>query len=89
MRIFLLGIQKDIPEEELSQRKRDLKKIRQYLIRQTSSDDKNSKERVNLMKMTFNEFLFEVGMVNEDKTFDQCSAEDIKQARKSVWMLCP
>jgi hypothetical protein len=32
--------------------------------------------------MSFNEFLVEVGMLEEDKPFNQCSEQDIKLARK-------
>ena len=76
--IFLLGIPKDLPEEELGKRKKDYRKIRKYLMRQTFSEDKESKARVKLMNLSFKEFLFEVGMVNEDKCFDECSEDDME-----------
>ena len=44
--IFLLGIPKDLPENDLEKRKKDYRKIRKYLIRQTFSDDKENETRV-------------------------------------------
>jgi hypothetical protein len=80
--LFLLGIPKDLPEEELAQRKKDFKKIRKYLIRQTNSEVKDCESRIRLEKMSFNEFLVDVGMLQEDKTIYECSEQDIKDARQ-------
>ena len=80
--LFLLGIPKDLPEEELAQRKKDYKKIRKYLIRQTCSENLDNEAWLKLQKMSFNEFLVEVGMVNEDKPIERCSEEEIKIARQ-------
>ena len=80
--LFLLGIPKDLPEEELAQRKKDYKKIRKYLIRQTNSEDKDCESKIKLEKMSFEEFLVDVGMLKEDKPLDICSEQDIKDARQ-------
>ena len=79
---FLLGIPKDLPEEELEKRKNDYRKIRKYLIRQTCSENNDSEAWEKLKKMSFNEFLVEVGMLIEDKPLIKCSVQEIKQARQ-------
>ena len=76
--ILLLGLSKDHNEEDLKQRKTDYKKIRKFLIRQTNSDEAWE----NLKSMSFNKFLVEVGMLDVEKSFEQCSTEDIKKAKK-------
>ena len=80
--LFLLGIPKDLPEEKLAQRKKDYKKISKYLIRQTYSENTDCEARAKLEKMSFNEFLVDVGMLKEDKPFDRCSEQEIKEARQ-------
>ena len=79
---FLLGIPKDLPEEEIEKRKMDYRKIRKYLIRQTCSENNDSESWEKLRKMSFNEFLVEVGMLLEYKVFDKCSSQELKQAKK-------
>ena len=68
---FLLGLSKNLQPEEIRQRKKDLKKIKKYLIRQTFIEDESSTESspsVNYFKsLTFIEFLYEVGMFETSK----------------------
>jgi hypothetical protein len=60
---FILGIPKDLSEEEVCQRKADLKKIKKFLIRQTYSESKDESEQFkSFKKSTFFQFLFDVGM---------------------------
>ena len=60
---FILGIPKDLNEEEVCQRKTDLKKIKKFLIRQTYSESKEESEQYKTFKKsTFIQFLFDVGM---------------------------
>ena len=78
--IFMLGIPKDLPEDELKKKKRDYRKIRKYLIRQTQ--DKTSDSWHKLFQLSFNECLVEVGMLEEDKDYEQCTADEIKMAKQ-------
>ena len=79
---FLLGVPKDLPEEELQKRKIDYRKIRKYLIRQTCPENNNCEAWDKLKRMSFNEFLADVGMLIEDKPIHKCSVQEIKQARQ-------
>ena len=66
---FILGIEKDLDEKVLASRKKDLKKITKYLIRQTFCESNlvESKSWKALKKMDFHEFLYNVGMFSERK----------------------
>ena len=52
---FILGIPKDLSEDQVSQRKADLNKIKKFLIRQTYSE---TKEESNQYKAFYNHVLF-------------------------------
>ena len=69
---FLLGLPKDLPPEEIRQRKKDLKKIKKYLIRQTFVEDESTLESspsaTYFKSLTFIEFLHEVGMFETNKS---------------------
>ena len=77
--LFILGIKKDLPLEEIRQRKKDLVKIRKYLIRQTYTTGKmEENENWNkLKKLSFIEFLREVGMFDTDKDISKYNELEI------------
>ena len=65
-----MGIPKDLDAESVDQRRKDLKKIKKYLIRQSYSQDSSLEDTPQFQKLrsqTFMEFLYEVGMFNTDK----------------------
>jgi hypothetical protein len=67
---FILGIPKDLDAESVDQRRKDLKKIKKYLIRQSYSQYSSVEDTPQFQKLrsqTFMEFLYEVGMFNTDK----------------------
>ena len=68
-------------EEEIKQRKSDLKKIRKFLIRQTYCENKEETENFDdFCKITFLEFLFEVGMFKDEKKFESISEDEKDEA---------
>ena len=74
---LILGIPKDLNEEELSKWKSDLKKIKKFLIRQTYSENKDESEKFKAFKKTsFIQFLFDIGMFDETKTMEQLSDKE-------------
>jgi hypothetical protein len=76
---LILGIPKDLDENELSQRKSDCKKIKKFLIRQTYSENKDESERFKAFKKSsFFQFLFDVGMFDEKRTIEQLSDQEKK-----------
>jgi hypothetical protein len=74
---FILGIPKDLSEEEVRQRKSDLKKIKKFLIRQTYSESKEESEQFKTFKKsTFFQFLFDVGMFEGGKNIENLSIKE-------------
>jgi hypothetical protein len=74
---FILGIPKDLSEDQVSQRKSDLKKIKKFLIRHTYSETKEESEQFKKFKeITFLQFLFDVGMFEEKTTIETMSEKD-------------
>ena len=74
---FILGIPKDLSEDQVSQRKKDLKKIKKFLIRQTYSESTDKSEQFNkFMKCSFYQFLFDVGMFEENKKIEDLSEKE-------------
>ena len=74
--IFIQGVKKEDSEEEVQSRKKDLLKIRKYLIRQTIDN-----ESWNVFKnLNFIEFLREVGMFDDDKEICEYNDKDIERA---------
>ena len=72
-----MGIPKDLSIEEVSNRKKDLKKIKKFLIRQTYSENKEESDQFKAFKtLTFHQFLFAVGMFAPEKTFEILSKDD-------------
>ena len=69
---LILGIPKDIENEELAKRKADLKRIKKFLVRQTYSENEDESERLRAFKkLTFIQFLFNVGMFTENKKLEE------------------
>ena len=81
--MFILGMSKDLDDDERKQRKEDLKKIKKFLIRHTLSDDDEEKDietRICLEDLTFLEFLLESGMFKNDKKLDRFTISEKKAA---------
>ena len=76
---FILGMPKELTVEETERRKKDLQKIKKYLIRQTLSEDSTNKPTMELTKfnnLKFLEFLYEVGMFSTDKKLEEYSNKE-------------
>ena len=77
---FVRGFPEDTNEDEIKQAKKDYKKIRKYLLRLTHAEDfKESDRWKSFIKLTFNEFLYEIGMVKDGK--DANDMEALKEAK--------
>ena len=71
----------DTDEDELKAAKKDYRKIRKYLLRLTHGEGfKESEDWKHFKNMSFNMYLFEVGMFREGKQFDD--PQEIKIARQ-------
>ena len=76
---FILGMPKDLSLEEKESRKKDLLKIKKFLIRQTYSEDSSLGESVefkHFKNLNFIQFLYEVGMFSEDKVFESYTKKE-------------
>ena len=70
---------KDLPLEEKETRKKDLRKIKKFLIRQTYSEDSclgESIELKNFNNLKFIQFLHEVGMFSDDKNLESYTKKE-------------
>ena len=82
--ILVLQASQELSEEEINQRKLDLKKIKKFLIRQTHNENLDADpEKMNKLKtLSFWDFLYEVGMFSKDKPicgFSTTEKEDAKR----------
>ena len=80
---FILGMTKDLPLDEKESRKKDLLKIRKFLIRKTHSEDSSLEESFELKQfnnLSFIQFLHKVGMFSEDKNLETYTKEEKKFA---------
>ena len=78
---FVHGFSQDVDENVLKEAKKDYQKVRKYLLRLTHAETfKESEEWKKFKKMTFEDFLFEVGMFRDERTRDD--PIEIEQARK-------
>ena len=79
---FLLAPAKDMDENEAIKRKADLKRIKKFLLRQTYSltSVDVSENWKKLQKMTFLEFIYEVGMFKVLKPLESYTTMEIEQA---------
>ena len=80
---LVFGMPKDTEEDVIKERKKDLNKIVNYLIRQTHVEKNlnDSDTWKTLEKMTFWEFLFEVGMFSVNKKLEDCTEKEKKHAK--------
>ena len=79
--IFLQGLSKDLPEEELKKKKYDLRKIRKYLLRQSYGHKEDSLSWSKLRSLNFWQFLYEVGMFEDEKSFEQYTEAEMQRAK--------
>ena len=79
--LFIRGMSKDLTEEEIKQRKTDLKKIKKYLIRQTYKENNEESEQTkSFNKFSFIKFLYEVGMFLREKQIEDYSESEKEAA---------
>ena len=75
---FIRAFPENTDENELKQAKADYKKINKYLLRLTNGDDfKNSEKWKTFQKWSFNQFLYEIGMIDE-KTYDDKAMQNAR-----------
>ena len=80
---FILGMSKTLDPEIISNRKKDLQKINKFLIRNTYSEDPKAGDSLafqRLKSLSFIQFLYEVGMFEGNKDFDEHSEEEKQRA---------
>ena len=79
----IIGMPKDTDEGIVKERKRDLNKIINFLIRHTYVENPCNQNDSwgKLKKMNFWEFLYAVGMFTEGKSFNEYNDEEKKQAK--------
>ena len=80
---FITAFPKDTDKEIVKAAREDYAKIRKFLLRLTNRQCyQESDEWLQFLQMDFNQFLFAVGMFeDEDKTFPECDEKKIKKAR--------
>ena len=79
--LFVQGMNKDLPEEEIKKRKYDLRKIRKYLLRQSCGHQENSENWNKLKILKYWEFLYEVGMFEDEKSLEQFTELERQKAK--------
>ena len=79
----VLGLSKDSTEDDIKACKADLNKITKYLVRQTHTESNQtvSENWETLKRLSFWEFLYEVGMFPGDKRFRECNDQDKESAK--------
>ena len=79
----ILGMPKNTDEAIVKERKRDLDRIINFLIRQTYVENAPSQNEnfEKLKKMDFWEFLYSVGMFTNNKLLEQCTDDEKKEAK--------
>ena len=85
--VFIQGVTKDVIEDEAKQRKNDLLKIRKYLVRQTYTEGKlvDYEGWKDLKKLSFPQFLIEVGMYKTNETtYDEAKQRYLSALSASV-----
>ena len=82
---LIQSVSQDADEQCLNEMKKDLNKIIKFLIRQTFEEKGSNKGFSRLKDMTFFEFLYEVGMVRENKFYEYLTDEE-KAAAKSRYL---
>ena len=76
---LILGISKNEDEQVVKERKKDLNKIINFLVRQTH--ESNPEKWEILQKLNFWEFLLQVGMFAESKSLDEYTDEERQSAK--------
>ena len=81
---FLLAPRKDLDEEEMKKRRADHNKIVKFLIRNTYSENpmEDSENCKWLKSLSFEEFLFEVGMFKDSKSLSSLTKEEVNEAKQ-------
>ena len=79
--VFVQGMNKDLPEEEIKKRQHDLLKIRKYLLRQSYGYQEDSQSWNKLKSLDYWKFLYEVGMFGEEKSFEQLTESEKEKAK--------
>ena len=78
---FLQAFPSDIDEDQLKEAKKDYRKIKMYLLRLTDGDVfKETEEWKKFIRLSFNEFLYELGFLKEKE--DMKNQKKCKDARK-------
>ena len=86
---FVRGFAEGTNEDELKQAKKDYKKIRKYLLRLTHAEDfKESDKWKCFIKLTFNKFLYEIGMVEDGKDSNDMKAVEKAKERYTNALRC-
>ena len=80
---MVLGLPKDSDEEVVKVCRADLQKITKYLIRQTHTESNQieSETWINMQKLSFCEFLYDVGMFADDKPLLELDDQDKERAK--------
>ena len=79
---FIPAFPKDHPKKEVEKAKADYLKIRKYLLRLTNQADWEATETwPQFLQMSFQEFLYAVGMYEEGATFDETNKESFDEAK--------
>ena len=80
---FIPAVPKDLDDESLKKRKSDYIKCRKYMIRKTSSEGKreDSEEWQKFKEMSYEEFLYEVGLMPEDQSLSHEDKVEIAHNR--------
>ena len=79
--VFIKGMSKDLTDEQVKQRKADYRKIKKFLIRQTTTENNEETEELkSFNEMTFLQYLFEVGMFENDKPIEKLTESEKDEA---------
>jgi hypothetical protein len=75
---FILGLEKTLDESEVQKRRKDLQKIKKYMIRQTYIENigQDRSDLENFKSLSFIEFLHEVGMFVTEKKLGNYSSNE-------------
>ena len=74
---LVVGLTRETDENVVTSRKKDLRKLVTFLIRQT----KDAESFLKIKDISFNNFLYIAGMFDEYKSFDEYTVEDNLKAR--------
>ena len=87
--IYLQGFPSDHPKEDLKTAKEDYMKIRKYLLRLTNDNNfKDTEKWKTFVNMDFYQFLYEVGMFDEDSLPTDESKQQLAKSRYLTALRC-